>query len=273
MITSVTNQKVKRIVQLNKKAAAREEENVFVAEGIKMFLEAPPEHLKEIYVSESLLKQLEGGADLSVAEKLKKFTYEVVSNQVFQKMSDTRTPQGILCVVKRLTYTLEQMAEGKENPLFLILESLQDPGNLGTIIRTGECAGISGLILSKDTVDIYNPKTIRSTMGAIYRLPFLYTEDLRGILQIMKAKGIAIYASHLKGRLSYDKACCTKAAAFLIGNEGNGLTEETTALADERIKIPMAGQAESLNAGVAAALLMYEAARQRQWKGTKGWKG
>ena len=149
-------------------------------------------------------------------------------------------------------------------PLFLILENLQDPGNLGTIMRTAEGAGASGIIMSSDTVDIYNPKTIRSTMGSIYRVPFFYAEDIRETVRQIQQKGIGIYAAHLHGEKYYDEYDYRRPAAFLIGNEGNGLTEETAKLADTCIRIPMAGQLESLNAAVASALLMYEAARQRR---------
>ncbi len=263
MITSAANQKIKRIAQLNKRTSLRKRENVFVVEGIKMFLEAPEEHLEEIYVSESFLRNPE---NREAVRKLQKLGYEAVADQVFGKMSDTQAPQGILCVLRQFDWRPEQVLGKGGNPLFLVLESLQDPGNLGTIMRTGECAGITGLIMSRDTVDVYNPKTIRATMGSIYRLPFLYTEDMGELLQAMKRKGIAVYAAHLKGSKRYDEADYREAAAFVIGNEGNGLKEETAALADGCIRIPMAGKAESLNAGVAAALLMYEAARQRRWR-------
>lgn len=118
--------------------------------------------------------------------------------------------------------------------------------------------------MSKDTVDIYNPKTIRATMGSIYRVPFLYTTDLTGTLGRLQEEGIGIYAAHLKGKKCYDECDYRKPTAFLIGNEGNGLTEETAETADCYIHIPMAGKLESLNAAVAAALLIYEAAGQRR---------
>lgn len=278
MITSVTNQKVKRVVQLNKKSSQRKKEGVFVVEGIKMFLEAPNEWLEEVYVSEGYLRQMEdgiikaefGGNGSTEAlrqqamDKLKTCGYEVVSEEVFAKMSDTQTPQGILCILKQMKYTLKDMIQNAETPLFLVLENLQDPGNLGTMMRTGEGAGVSGVIMSRETVDIYNPKTIRATMGSIYRVPFFYAEDVHAVIGQMKENGIHVYAAHLKGTKNYDAYDYRKPTAFLIGNEGNGLTDETAALADTYIRIPMAGQLESLNAAVAAAILMYEGVRQRQ---------
>ena len=145
----------------------------------------------------------------------------------------------------------------------MILENLQDPGNLGTILRTGEGAGITGVIMSSQTVDIYNPKTIRATMGSIYRVPFLYVDDLSKVIERLHKKKIHTYAAHLKGTDYYLDQQFKEPTAFLIGNEGNGLSKEIADLAEKYIKIPMEGKVESLNAAVASALLMYEAHRQR----------
>ena len=146
----------------------------------------------------------------------------------------------------------------------MVLENIQDPGNLGTILRTAEGAGVNGILMSRDTVDIFNPKTIRSTMGSVYRVPFLYVEDICETVRELKNKGISAYAAHLKGIGSYDEQDYTKGTAFLIGNEGNGLTDELADLADTYIRIPMYGKVESLNAAIASAVLMYEAQRQRR---------
>lgn len=257
MITAASNSRIKRLIQLNQKAKARREEDVFVVEGTKMFLEAPAEKLRDVYVSESFLGKC------SCRERLEQTGYEVVSDQIFAKISDTCTPQGILCVVEQFHYDMESLLQ-KENPVFLLLENIQDPGNLGTMLRTGEGAGISGVIMSRDTVDLYNPKVIRSTMGSIYRMPFLYAEDFAGAIGSVRQAGVSVYAAHLKGKTSYIKQDYRRGTAFLIGNEGNGLKEETADLADVYIRIPMEGQVESLNAAVAASVLMYEAHRQRE---------
>ena len=144
-----------------------------------------------------------------------------------------------------------------------MLDNLQDPGNLGTMIRTGEGAGITGVIMNNQTVDIFNPKTIRATMGSIFRVPFVYVPDLAPVLEQMHAKGIHTYAAHLKGQEYYDSFSFREPTAFLIGNEGNGLSKEISDQAGQYLKIPMEGRVESLNASIAAALLMYEAHRQR----------
>ena len=257
MITSVNNGQVKNIIQLNQKTKARREQGLFVAEGRKMFGEAPADWIEKVYVSETLT------SDPALMEQVEKLPYDIVADSVFRQMSDTQTPQGILTVLRRPSYTLEDILGGK-NPLVMVLEDLQDPGNAGTIIRTGEGAGVSGVLLTRTCVDITNPKVIRSTMGSVYRMPFLYVESVVSLTQELKKHNIRTFAAHLKGRNSYDQESYTGGTAFLIGNEGKGLTEEAAHSADCLIRIPMCGKVESLNAAMASGILMYEAARQRR---------
>ena len=261
MITSTANQQVKLLVQLNKKRKLRDERGVFIVEGPKMFREAPKDRIEKAYFSESFYeKHKEALTKRIQSEKLE---YEILDDHVFKTASDTQTPQGVLCIVRQQESSLESLLNA-EKPLLLLLENLQDPGNLGTILRTAEGAGVTGVILNKGCVDLYNPKTIRSTMGSVYRVPTLYTEDLCQTVETLKQHGIRSYAAHLKGANFYDQENYQGGTAFLIGNEGNGLTEELTEKADTLIRIPMEGQLESLNAGVASAILMYEAYRQRR---------
>lgn len=258
MITSTANAKVKSLVNLRQKSKLRYSEGVFLVEGVKMFLEAPTEQIKEVYVSESLLKK-------NSLEKLKNMRYEIVSDEVFQKISDTQTPQGVLCVMKMPQYTLRDMVmTERKNPLFVLLEDIQDPGNLGTILRAGEGAGVDGVIMTKNTVDIFHPKVIRSTMGSIFRVPFIITDDILSTLRTLKTSGVKVYAAHLEESTDYDTCDYTAPSAFLIGSEANGLKRETADMADCYIKIPMQGQVESLNAAMASAVLLYEAVRQRK---------
>ena len=233
MITSSSNAQVKNIIALNKKAKERREQDVFVAEGWKMFQEAPREWLKKVYVSESGSKM------------------------------HTKTPQGVLSVIRMPHYTEEEVMDNGKTPLLMVLEDLQDPGNVGTIIRTAEGAGVTGIIMSRGTADIFNPKTIRSTMGSIYRMPFLIVDDAVGFVKGLKARKICTYAAHLHGVHSYREEDYTKGTAFLIGNEGNGLTDAMAEAAECLIRIPMEGKVESLNAAIASAVLMYEAHGQR----------
>lgn len=256
MITSVTNTRMKEVAALIQKAKERRETGLFVVEGSRMFEEIPDAMLKQVLVSETYLQKY------GATEKLQRSSYEVISDEVAGKLSDTKTPQGILAVVRQKKYELVDMLHS--NPMLLLLEDIQDPGNLGTMMRAGEGAGITGIVMTRNTVDLYNPKTIRSTMGSIFRVPFLYTNSLSDIVKELKENQISIYAAHLKGTKSYDQYQLTKGSAFMIGNEGNGLQENTACLADGYMKIPMLGEVESLNAGVAASLLLYEAARQRR---------
>ena len=255
MITSTGNAKIRNVVQLRKKAKERQIQDVFLIEGIHMFREVPKEQLQEVYASETFLRRPEN------RKLLEGISYEPVTDTVAAYMSDTQTPQGIICLVRQFHYTLQDL-QGR-NSLCMVLENLQDPGNLGTIIRTAEGAGATGILMNRGCVDIYNPKVIRSTMGSILRVPFFYTDDLKETLVRWKRSGVALCAAHLRGTMNYTAPDYTGKTAFLIGNESNGLSEETALLADRLVKIPMKGKVESLNASVAASILLYEAARQR----------
>lgn len=265
----ITNKEIKELAAWNRRSKARREDGVFLIEGTKMFLEAPMERIRKTFVSESFFKtesqKAENGIKSPCLEKLDRCGYELVADPVFLKITDTMTPQGVLCVMDQFTYTPEDLFWRKD-PTIMVLEDLQDPGNLGTIMRTAEGAGVSGVIMSRGCVDIYNPKTIRSTMGSLYRVPFLYTDELMKTITDLKAKGIHFFAAHLKGTCFYDEVdyAVPGGTAFLIGNEGNGLTKETADLADFYIRIPMEGKVESLNAAIAAGVLMYEAYRQKR---------
>ncbi len=270
MISSANNARIKRVAEYGKKVKARREDLVFLVEGIRMVREADPSEIKEVYATSHFLKNLKG-RDLELIKELRKdkdVFVEEVTDDVMKKMADTQSPQGILAVVKQKKWTVEDMAKKKNNgpePLLLILENIQDPGNLGNMFRTGEGAGVSGIIMSSDMADVYNPKVVRSTMGAIFRVPFLYTDSIPEMVKELHEKyNVISYAAHLKGKKNYDEVSLTGPSAFLIGNEGNGLTDEAADAADEYLLIPMLGKVESMNAATAAAVLTFEAARQRR---------
>ena len=253
-ITSASNPRVKRLTALGRKAKLRREERVFIIEGERLYTDTPRKYLKEIYMTEEFLSQKHGGSEPD--------NCTIVTPEIMRKISDTDTPQGVLCVAKMPAYRREDLMG--QTPLLLLLENIQDPGNLGTMIRTAEAAGVTGVMMSRDTVDLFNPKTVRATMSAIFRMPFLYTDDLVGEIGRLRKEGIAVYAAHLRASRPYDEADCRKPCAFLIGNEGNGLTDDAADAADGRVHIPMQGSIESLNAAMAAGILMFEAARQRR---------
>ena len=294
MITSTSNQKVKELIRLRENSRIREEEKLFLAEGPRMAEEIPMEWIDCLYVSESYEKKC---GEQTAAYKKAGVRTETLSDEVFARVSDTKTPQGVLAAVHMPEYSFADIlgvkkaaahthvqrafmqdpfeghfaardgAAGRARlPLVLVLDNLQDPGNMGTVFRSAEAAGASGILMSKDCVDVYNPKVIRSTMGAIFRLPFYRVEDLPGAVMELKDGGLRVYAAHLEGRRTYDGEDYRRGCAFLIGNEGNGLRQEVAECADCRIRIPMEGCTESLNAAVAASILLFEAARQRRGK-------
>lgn len=260
IISSLSNAQIKNLTLLQKKAKARDEQGIYVIEGRKMYEEAKEMGLlRKAFASETFYQEI-------LNEKKDYFDgvdYEILTDTVFKEVSETKTPQGILGTVNKAVHHLEDMLKAP-NPCLLLLEDIRDPGNMGTMIRTAEGAGITGIVFGDSTVDIYNPKVIRATMGSIYRMPCYQASDFYATLKQIKGAGITIYAAHLLG-IPYDTkdSFCGK-CAFLIGNEANGLSERASKEADTRIKIPMAGKVESLNAAVAAAILMYEAARQRR---------
>lgn len=272
MITSTGNAQVKELVRLMKKRRARDDAGVFLVEGPRMAgeLVTDPEwreQIEKIWISEIYAQKYMNSAASGekAAPSLNGFRTELLSDTVFSYVSGTKTPQGILAVVRRRKYSMRDiLGEDPGKALVPVLDNLQDPGNMGTIFRTAEAAGATGILMSSDCVDIYNPKVVRSTMGALLRMPFLCVEDLPSALKDLKTEGIHVYAAHLEGRDFYDREDYRKGTAFLIGNEGNGLREETARSADRMIRIPMEGKAESLNAAVAASILMYEASRQRR---------
>lgn len=256
-ISSLSNQHIKDIMRLQTKSSARKKEKLFVTEGIKIYHEIPKEDLVNTYVSESFLKEHKDEINGS---------YIIVKDNIFKDMCDTVTPQGIVCVVRQKEYNLKTILKNNERQTFLLLESLQDPGNLGTIMRTAEGAGISAVIMNKSTVDLFNPKVIRSTMGSIFRVPFVICDNLTDAVKELQMQDVTIYAAHLDGRKFYDEEKYEGSVGVLIGNESKGLSEEICKMADKLIKIPMEGELESLNASVSAAILMYEMRKKGKTK-------
>ena len=257
------NKTRKFIKELLLKPRLRKESGLYVVDGPKMCSELSAEETETVYVTEEFLNSPHASAaDRLLREK----GYEIVAGSDMKQISDTVTPQGIMAVVKQKRIRgfddfLEQ-SSGKL-PLIVMLETLQDPGNLGTIIRASEAAGVTGVIMNSTCVDIYSPKVVRSTMGAILRVPFITVDDLCGAAERLRSRNISVFAAHLKGAVDYYKADFSRPSAFMIGNESKGLTDALAEKADCRIKIPMKGSVESLNAAMAAAIIMFEASRQR----------
>lgn len=258
-ITSTSNRKIKDAAALIRKTSERRTRGEFIVEGVKMFDETPDALIARIFVGETFWD----GASQELRRRIEEHEAYLVRDDIFASISDTKSPQGIMAQVRMREDILT------EADAYVILEHLQDPGNLGTIIRSAEAAGFA-VIMDRGTADIYSPKVVRSTMGGIFRVPFAYTDDLEETIRALKGRGVRIYAAHLKGEKAYDCESYIGASAFLIGNESAGLTDATAQLADAYIRIPMLGRVESLNASVAASVLMLEAARQRRNRQTEG---
>ena len=276
IISSKENKRVKYIRNLLEKGSIRKKNKSFVVEGIKLIDEALQYgEVLELVIAESLYNEIiseDLSKNILLAENNKNITeyvkrgtsLMVVSDTVFKTVSETVSPQGILGVVKMPEYKfldgyfLNEAYEKEGKIKILVLEDTADPGNLGTMMRTAEAAGVTGVIMSKGSVDIFNPKAVRSTMGSIFRLPFVYVEDLKEEVKALKELGISFYAAHLNGKKSYKEIEYSGKSGILIGNEARGLSDEIAKLADTYVIIPMYGKVESLNAAVAAALMMYE---------------
>lgn len=248
MISSKSNAKIKSVKKLISSSKERKAKGLFVIEGARLVKEAPEESVEQLFVSESM--EQSGEFDLSLYKNV-----ELVSDEVFRFLSDTVTPQGVLAVVRQPVWP---MAGGIfDQPCRLILlDDIQDPGNLGTILRTAEAAGIDMVIMSEGCADVFNPKVIRSTMGSIFRVPFV-CDDLVSVIEVLKTEGVRIYGAALEGGTDYQSIDFPDKTAIVIGNEGNGISGSILNAVNERIFIPMEGKVESLNAAVSAAILMF----------------
>lgn len=248
MITSKTNEYIKYIKSLHLKKN-RDESNEFIVEGPKMVKEVVSSDMKvkKVIICEEIFTEPVDVGNNDV---------EFVSSNVFEYISDTKTPQGIMAIVEKR----DNSNIGYVDTMFA-LDNVQDPGNLGTIIRTLDCAGINNLLLSSGCADEYNPKVIRSTMGAIFRVNVFSDLNLKSELEKLKDQGYNIIVTSLEGATNMFEHKFEGKNIVVIGNESNGVSKEIQELANVRIKIPMLGQTESLNAGVAASLVAYEIMR------------
>lgn len=258
----------KFILELQKKPRLRKESGLYVIDGPKMAGELDPQDVDSVYVTKEFLSSPKHA---ECEKLLRQLPYTIVQESEMKQMSDTVTPQGILVTARQKKIRgIRTILEHAGEPLLLILETIQDPGNLGTILRTAEAAGITGVIMNRETVDVYSPKVVRSTMGALLRVPFLCVEDLEKTAENLAqgeytdGKKVSLYAAHLDGAVDYASVDYRKASAVMIGNEAHGLSEGLADRADSRILIPMCGRTESLNAAVAASVIGFEAARQRR---------
>ena len=263
VITSKDNELVKKIKKLKEKKY-RDLENSYIIEGIRLLKEAIQEKAK--------IKQIVLCDDCEKQENIpKEFMYEIakydctyVTKKIFKYLSEVQTPQGILAVIEK--ESSENNIDYKQD-IIVALDGIQDPGNLGTILRTVDSIGLTQILVSKDTADSYNPKVVRSTMGAIFRVKVIECEDLGKTLKEIKKHKFEIVVTSLQTKNSiYDIDYNKK--VVVIGNEANGVQKSIQDLADKKVKIPMLGKTESLNASVATGVILYEYVRQKLSKGT-----
>ena len=258
-ITSRQNPLVKRAQRVRNGAQPA---HMFI-EGVRLVEEALEAELaieSLIYTPE--LASTDRGAALLARAAHKRFRGALVPEPLMRSICDVETPQGAVAIAMRPRFEIEDLFAG-DAPLIAALEALQDPGNVGTIIRAAEAAGASGVIVSPGTAEPYGPKALRASMGSAFRLPVARGTALASAAAQARSRGMAVVAADAGGPLRYTDFDWTRPALLLIGNEGAGLSSEARALADESISIPLAPPVESLNAAVAAAVILFEAARQR----------
>ena len=258
VISSKDNEFIKHIKKLKDKKY-RDESNEYIIEGIKLIEEAVKEQekIKKIIVCENTTKTYE--IPTNVRLEIAKYECIYVTEKIFNSITQVTNPQGVMAIIEK---SPENQEIDFTQDLIVILDDVQDPGNLGTILRTIDSIGLSQVIVSKDTADCYNPKVVRSTMGAIFRVKVIECEDLEKTLKEMKKHKFSILTTSLQTENSiYDVKY--KKDVIVIGNEANGVTEKIQNLADKKVKIPMLGKTESLNASVATGVILYEYVRQK----------
>lgn len=258
VISSKDNEIVKSVKKLKEKKY-RDLENAYIVEGIKMVKEAIMERasIRQIIICDDCEKS--DNIPKELMYEIAKYDCTYVTSKVFKYISEVQTPQGVLAVIEKnngigdINY---------DEDIIVALDDIQDPGNLGTILRTVDSVGLTQILVSKGTADCYNPKVVRSSMGAIYRVKVIECGDLLETLKEVKRNKFKILVTSLgDSKNIYDMKYNKK--VLVIGNEANGVEERIMNLADERIKIPMLGRTESLNAAVATGIILYEYVRQK----------
>ena len=248
------NKLVKDTLKLKMKKY-RDAENKYIIEGIRFIEEAIKEDVIKYIIYSSKLFETKG-YDRVFDNTIEKYE---VADEVLKKICDTENPQGICAVVEKKKWNIKDI----KNTFVAVADGLQDPGNLGTIIRTCDAAGAGGIVIIKGSVDVYSGKTLRSTMGSIFHLPVIFYNDFKSFAVDFKNEGYTIYTSDINASKYIYGCSFDKKTAVVIGNEANGISDEHMIYSDLSIKIPMLGMAESLNASTAASIIIYEIVRQR----------
>lgn len=253
-ITSRSNPKVKELLELKKS------KDYFFVEGYRIIEEILKTGLSPF---ELIFTPEAGQNTITLQAKSNASNYTALSRQVFDKISDTREPQGLAAFFKKPAHDINKMLKtsGKHG-IFLLLHEVQDPGNLGTIFRTARAGGVSGIFLTNKSVSLTNTKTIRASMGSIFTVPFVENIELNNAISYLKNSNITIAAADIKSDIELFKSGYKLPVCFVLGSEAHGLPVEVFQKADVVLKIPMVNQIESLNLSVSAAVLIYDAVRR-----------
>lgn len=263
VITSLQNDTIKLASSLKQKKQ-RDATGLFVAEGIRLIEEvcSADWQVNTCFYTEGVSGNKRAELLLDLLQN-KHCRMLKVSDAVYKKISDTDQPQGMMAIVKKREHLLSTIL-AVEKPFIVILDTIQDPGNLGAIIRTADAAGATGVVLTKGCTDLYSSKTVRATMGSLFHLPIVEGVNSEVLIHSLQERNIHIAATSLTSSSLYYEADFDQPAAVIFGNEGNGVSAELLCKANSRIFIPILGRAESLNVAASAAVILYEAVRQRR---------
>ena len=256
VIKSKENKTIKYIGKLISSTKFRREEQLFVVEGVRLCEETLKNEccVEYLLFSESALSKYN---DIISELKIKSKKNLCLDDRVFSALSDTKTPQGVMCVVKTLDKNTH-FDKIIQNGIVLALDCIQDPSNLGTILRSADALGISGVVLSHDCCDIYSPKVVRGSMGAVFRIPFCITDNLESFIDEFNSFGTSYACVLDESAVVLNDVNFNKPVLSVIGNEGNGISKPVIDICTHKLYIPMKNNAESLNAAVAASIIMWE---------------
>lgn len=262
-LTMLSKEKLKELVKLKTKKG-RKTERRFLVEGLHLCEEAINSNWEiESVLFTNLFQSSPAGKKLLQKFEKRNVKPITVKSEVMNKLSDTVTPQGIICVVTIKKFSLGQLWSGR-SIVILALDAIRDPGNVGTLIRTADAFGIDGVILSSDTVELHNPKVVRSTMGSLFHLPIVDDVNLEKTLPKLKNKNFKICGTDVKNGKDFEELNYSGKICLLIGSEAKGLNKKLLNLSDEIIRIPTYGKAESLNASVAGGIILYEITERKR---------
>lgn len=261
MLDNPRSPRVRSVAKLAKRPA-RQETGLFLLEGpqaVSEALEFRPDLILELYATPTALERY---GDIGAAASEAGLEVEFVSEQVLESMADTVTPQGFIAVAQQFPTSIKDIFAG-EPRLVVVLEEVRDPGNLGTIIRAADAAGADAVVLSGRTVDLYNPKVVRSTTGSLFHLPVAVGVELPAVLERARGAGLQVLAADIKGEdllAARSEGVLAQPTAWVFGNEARGLTDEHLELVDRAITVPIYGRAESMNLATAASVCLFESA-------------